>query len=73
MANRLQLRRGDGDPGSIFYEGEPIYDKLNEILYVGDDGAGGTGTGSSIASSATYDTVLEMLSSASNTAAGQLK
>ena len=50
MANRLQLKRGSGTPGGIFYEGEPIYDKTGKVLYVGNDGAGGSGAGSSIAS-----------------------
>jgi len=73
MANRLQLRRGDGNPGSIFYEGEPIYDRTGEVLYVGDTGANGTGAGSSIASNIAYETVLEMLRRTSNGTAGQLR
>ena len=32
MANRLQLRRGNGAPSSIFYAGEPIYDQSNKVL-----------------------------------------
>ena len=50
MANRLQLKRGSGAPGNIFYAGEPMYDESGKILYVGDTGGTGTGAGSSIAS-----------------------
>ena len=49
MANRLQLRRGTSAPGGIFYEGEPVYDKTNKVLYVGDSGASGSGNGSAVA------------------------
>ena len=73
MANRLQLKRGDGNPGSIFYEGEPIYDRTGEVLYVGDTGGTGSGAGSSIASNVAYETVLEMLSRADSTGSGELK
>lgn len=73
MANRLQLKRGNGTPGSVFYEGEPMYDLTGEVLFVGDDGADGTGTGSSIASNIAYETVLEMLSRADGDGPGELK
>jgi len=73
MANRLQLKRGSGTPGSVFYEGEPMYDLTGEVLFVGDSGSDGTGTGSSIASNVAYETVLEMLSRADSTGSGELK
>ncbi len=73
MANRLQLKRGTGAPGSIFYAGEPIYDQSGKILYVGDTGGTGTGAGSSVASAEAYSTILEMLTKASNTTAGAIK
>lgn len=73
MANRLQLKRGSGAPGSIFYAGEPIYDQSGKILYVGDTGGTGTGAGSSIASENAYKAVLEMLTKASSTTAGAIK
>ena len=72
MANRLQLKRGNGAPGSIFYEGEPIYDKLGEVLYIGDNGSA-LGSGSSIASNIAYETVLQMLDRADTSAAGSVK
>jgi len=73
MANRLQLKRGSGAPGSIFYAGEPMYDESGKILYVGDNGGTGTGAGSSIASNLTYETVLQMLDRADAAAAGAVK
>jgi len=73
MANRLQLKRGSGTPGSVFYEGEPMYDLTGEVLFVGDSGSDGTGTGSSIASNIAYETVLEMLSRADAAGPGELK
>ena len=73
MANRLQIRRGTGAPGGVFYEGEPIFDKTGKILYVGDSGAAGTGAGTSIASGVAYDTVLEMLTQAASSSAGTIK
>lgn len=73
MANRLQLKRGSGAPGTIFYEGEPIYDKSGKVLYVGDDGGTGTGAGSAVASSSAYSAVTEILSQASASAPGSIK
>ena len=73
MANRLQLKRGDGGPGTIFYEGEPIYDKSNKVLYVGNDGGTGTGAGSAVASAGAYSAVTEILNQASSTASGFIK
>lgn len=35
MANRLQLKRGNGTPGAILRAGEPAYDSSNGLLYVG--------------------------------------
>ena len=68
MANRLQLKRGSGAPGSIFYEGEPIFDKTGKVLFVGDANGAGSGAGTSIASGVAYATVLEMLTQAGTTA-----
>lgn len=65
MANRLQLKRGTTTPGSIFYEGEPIYDKTGKVLYVGDNGGTGSGTGSAVASSAAYNAAVQILTAAS--------
>lgn len=73
MANRLQLKRGSGAPGSIFYAGEPIFDQTGKVLYVGDTGGTGTGAGSSIASSAAYASVLEMLYRASSADSGSIR
>lgn len=73
MANRLQLRRGTGVPGSVFYEGEPIFDKTGKTLYVGDVGGTGSGTGIAIASSDTYLASLEMLYKASNSDSGAIR
>lgn len=73
MANRLQLKRGNGAPGSIFYAGEPIYDQTGKILYLGDSGGTGTGVGSSIASYDTYKATLEMLYKASSSGAGSVR
>ena len=73
MANRLQIRRGTGAPGGVFYEGEPIFDKTGKVLYVGDSGANGSGAGTSIASGVAYDTVLEMLTQAAQGSAGAIK
>lgn len=73
MANRLQIKRGTGAPGSIFYAGEPIYDQTGKILYLGDSGGTGTGAGSSIASYDTYKASLEMLYRASSSGAGAVR
>ena len=73
MANRLQLKRGTTAPGPIFYEGEPIYNKTGKVLYVGDDGGGGSGAGSSIASADAYTSVLEMLYKTSATDSGSIR
>ena len=73
MANRLQLKRGSGSPSNIFYAGEPIYDQSNKVLYVGDVGGTGTGTGSSIASYATYLSSLEMLIKSSSSDSGSVR
>jgi hypothetical protein len=73
MANRLQLKRGSGAPGSIFYAGEPIYDQSGKTLYVGDIGGTGTGAGSSIASEDSYKSVLEMLYKSSSTDSGSIR
>ncbi len=72
MANRLQLKRGTGAPGSIFYEGEPIFDLGNKALYVGDTGATGTGAGTSIASAETFLASLQILSRATTSNAGAI-
>ena len=73
MANRLQLKRGTSTPGTIFYEGEPIYDKTGKVLYVGDNGGTGTGAGSAVASAGTYDAVDEMLFTASASGPGNIR
>jgi hypothetical protein len=73
MANRLQLKRGTTAPGTIFYEGEPIYNKTDKVLYVGDDGGTGTGAGSSIASADTHASVLEMLYKTSSADSGSIR
>ena len=73
MANRLQLKRGTTAPGTIFYEGEPIYNKTDKVLYVGDDGGTGTGAGSSIASADAYASVLEMLYKTSSADSGSIR
>lgn len=73
MANRLQLKRGSGAPGSIFYAGEPMYDESGKILYIGDNGGTGTGVGSSIASNDAYETILEMLQRSNSATAGAIK
>ena len=73
MANTLQLKRGSGAPGSIFYEGEPIFDKTGKILYVGDANGAGSGAGTSIASGYTYSSALEMLTKAAASSAGAIK
>jgi len=70
MANRLQLRRGSNAPGSIFYEGEPIFDLSDKALYVGDNGATGTGAGTSIASAETFLASLQILTRATTSTAG---
>jgi len=70
MANRLQLRRGSNAPGSIFYEGEPIFDLSDKALYVGDNGATGTGAGTSIASAETFLASLQILTRATASTAG---
>ena len=73
MANRLQLKRGTTAPGTIFYEGEPIYNKTGKVLYVGDDGGTGTGAGSSIASADAHASVLEMLYKTSSADSGSIR
>ena len=73
MANRLQLKRGTTTPGTIFYEGEPIYDKTGKVLYVGDDGGSGTGAGSAVASASAYSAVTEILNQASASGPGSIK
>jgi hypothetical protein len=73
MANRLQLRRGTGAPGGVFHEGEPVYDKSGKVLYVGDDGASGSGNGSAVASASAYSSVVEILNQASSTSAAFIK
>ena len=73
MANRLQLKRGTTAPGTIFYEGEPIYNKTDKVLYVGDDGGTGTGAGSAIASADAYASVLEMLYKTSSADSGSIR
>ena len=73
MSKRLQIRRGSGNPGNIFYEGEPIFDKVNKVLYFGNSGSGGTGAGTSLASAESYSAVLEFLSSASATSSGAVR
>jgi hypothetical protein len=73
MANRLQLKRGTTAPGTIFYEGEPIYNKTSKVLYVGDDGGTGTGAGSAIASADAYSSVLEILYKTSSTDSGSIR
>jgi hypothetical protein len=73
MANRLQLKRGTGAPGTIFYEGEPVYDKSGKVLYVGDNGGAGSGAGSAVASAGAYSAVTEILNQASSTASGFIK
>lgn len=73
MANRLQLKRGIGAPGTVFYEGEPIYDKTNKVLYVGNAGGTGGGSGSAVASATAYSTVVELLTAASSSAGGSVK
>jgi hypothetical protein len=73
MANRLQLKRGSGAPGTIFYEGEPVYDKSGKVLYVGDNGGAGSGAGSAVASAGAYSAVTEILNQASSTASGFIK
>jgi hypothetical protein len=70
MANRLQLRRGSNAPGSIFYEGEPIFDLSEKALYVGNTGATGTGAGTSIASAETFLASLQILTRATTSTAG---
>lgn len=73
MANRLQLKRGSGAPGSIFYAGEPIFDQSGKVLYVGDVGGTGSGAGSSIASADSYSATLEMLYKASAADSGSIR
>ena len=73
MANRLQLKRGTTTPGSIFYEGEPIYDKSGKVLYIGDNGGSGSGAGSAVASAAAYSAVAELLTAASASGGGSVK
>jgi len=73
MANRLQIKRGTGAPGNVFYAGEPIYDQTGKTLYVGDTGGTGTGAGSSVASNTTYLASLEMLYKASSADSGAIR
>jgi hypothetical protein len=70
MANRLQLKRGTGAPGSIFYEGEPVLDLNDSSLYVGNSGGTGTGAGTSIANAETYLASLQILSRATTAGPG---
>jgi hypothetical protein len=70
MANRLQLKRGTGAPGNIFYEGEPIFDLGDKSLYVGDSEASGAGAGTSIASAETFLASLQILTRATTDTAG---
>jgi len=70
MANRLQLKRGTGAPGSIFYEGEPVLDLTDKSLYVGDSDANGTGAGTSIANAETFLASLQILNRATSASAG---
>lgn len=72
MANRLQLKRGSGAPGSIFYEGEPIFDLTDKSLYIGDDGASGSGAGTSVANAETFLASLQILSRATTSSAGSI-
>ena len=72
MANRLQLKRGTGAPGSIFYEGEPVLDLNDSALYVGNSGANGAGAGTSIANAETYLASLQILSRATTAGPGAL-
>ena len=72
MANRLQLKRGTGAPGSIFYEGEPVLDLTDKALYVGDSGASGSGAGTSIANAETFLATLQILNRATSTSAGSI-
>lgn len=72
MANRLQLKRGTGAPGSIFYEGEPVLDLTDKALYVGDSGAAGSGAGTSIANAETFLATLQILNRATSTSAGSI-
>ncbi len=73
MANKLQLRRGSGVPGSVFYAGEPVFDQTGKVLYIGDSGGTGTGAGSAVAGASAYAAVIEMLTKASSTGAGAVK
>ena len=73
MANRLQLKRGNGGPGNVFYAGEPLYDQTGKTLYVGDTGGTGAGAGSSVASNATYLASLEMLYKSSAADSGAIR
>jgi hypothetical protein len=73
MPNRLQLKRGNGGPGNVFYAGEPLYDQTGKTLYVGDTGGTGTGAGSSVASNATYMASLEMLYKSSAADSGTVR
>jgi hypothetical protein len=72
MANRLQLKRGSGAPGSIFYEGEPVLDLNDSALYVGNSGATGTGAGTSIANAETFLASLQILNRATTANAGSI-
>lgn len=73
MANVLQLKRGSGSPGTIFYAGEPIYDESGKVLYVGNSGGSGTGAGSAVASASAYSAVTEILNQASASGPGSIK
>jgi hypothetical protein len=72
MANRLQLKRGTGAPGSIFYEGEPVLDLNDSALYVGNSGGTGTGAGTSIANAETFLASLQILNRATTANAGAI-
>jgi hypothetical protein len=73
MSNRLQLKRGSGAPGNIFYAGEPVYNESGKIMYIGDTGGTGTGAGSAVASNSTYLSSLEMLYKSSSAGSGAVR
>jgi hypothetical protein len=70
----LQLKRGTTAPGSIFYESQPIYDKTAKILYIGDSGGTGSGTGSAVAGASVYAAANEQLTkSVAGSSVGSVK
>lgn len=71
MANTLQFRRGSGVPGSIFREGEPIFDLSGKTLYVGV-GTTALGPGVAVASSETYLASVEFLTRAISGTSGRI-